>query len=218
MKKRQYHLEMESIFQTLPDDPVPKLLLHSCCGPCSTAVLEQLIPYFEIVLFYYNPCIAPQSEFERRLQAQKQLLAQMTPQHPITLVVPPYDHSNYQRAVDGVADTPEGGERCFRCIAERMEEAAKAALQYDCSWFTTTLSVSPHKNAPYLNACGERLAAQFHVSYLPSDFKKKGGYARSVALSEIYSLYRQDYCGCPQSLAEAIARRKAKDKFVENTN
>ena len=206
---------MEQIIAAIPAGEVPRLLLHSCCGPCSTAVLEQLMPHFEIVLFYYNPNIAPAEEFARRLETQKQLLSQLDPPHPITLVAPEYDDAPFWAAVKGVEDTPEMGERCERCIAQRMREALLAAQHYHCDYFTTTLTVSPHKNAPYINACGETLAGESAgesvVRYLPSDFKKKGGYARSVALSGEYSLYRQDYCGCPMSLREAIARRNARN-------
>lgn len=210
MEKRQYHKEMEREIAAIPEGQVPKLLLHSCCGPCSTAVLEQLIPYFEIVLFYYNPNIAPESEFDRRLATQKQLLEKLEHPYPITLLAPPYDDAPFWDAVKGVEDTPEMGERCERCIAQRMREAATAAKEQHCDYFTTTLTVSPHKNAPYINACGEEIAAEMSVRYLPSDFKKRGGYARSVALSAEYELYRQDYCGCPMSLREAEERRAAR--------
>lgn len=210
MEKRQYHLEMDTILKTLPHDPPPKLLLHSCCGPCSTAVLECLTPHFEIMLYYYNPCIAPEAEFLRRLETQKQLLARMEPVHPITLITPRYDNNEYISAVGDAYHTSEGGERCRRCISQRMTEAAKAAIAYGCDWFTTTLSVSPHKNAPYINACGERLEGEYPIRFLPSDFKKRGGYARSIALSHEFSLYRQDYCGCLQSLDEAESRRLAR--------
>ena len=217
MEKRQYHKEMEQIIAEIPAGTVPKLLLHSCCGPCSTAVLEQLIPYFEIVLFYYNPNIAPESEFNRRLETQKQLLLQLEHPYPITLVAPPYDDAPFWDAVKGVDNTPEMGERCEKCIAQRMQESLTAAIKYKCDYFTTTLSVSPHKNAPYINACGEEITAGQPVKYLPSDFKKRGGYARSVALSAEYGLYRQDYCGCPMSLREAEERRAARESKSENT-
>ena len=219
MEKRQYHKEMEREIAAIPEGKVPKLLLHSCCGPCSTAVLEQLIPHFEIVLFYYNPNIAPESEFDRRLAAQKQLLNHLEHPYPITLLAPPYDDAPFWEAVKGVENTPEMGERCERCIAQRMREAAIAANEQHCDYFTTTLTVSPHKNAPYINACGEEIAAEFSVRYLPSDFKKRGGYARSVALSAEYELYRQDYCGCPMSLREAEQRRAARElKSKNNVN
>lgn len=217
MEKRQYHREMAQIIAGIPEGTVPKLLLHSCCGPCSTAVLEQLTPYFEIVLFYYNPNIAPESEYDRRLETQKQLLGKLAHPYPVTLVAPPYDDAPFWEAVKGVEDTPEMGERCEKCIAQRMRESLFAAIKYKCDFFTTTLSVSPHKNALYINACGEALAAGQTVRYLPSDFKKKGGYARSVALSAEYGLYRQDYCGCPMSLREAEERRAARESQSKST-
>lgn len=217
MEKRQYHKEMEQIITGFPAGEVPKLLLHSCCGPCSTAVLEQLTPYFEIILFYYNPNIAPESEYDRRLETQKQLLEKLDHPHPITLIAPPYDDAPFWAAVKGAEHTPEMGERCERCIAQRMQESLAAAIQYQCDYFTTTLTVSPHKNAPYINSNGEKIADGQPVRYLPSDFKKRGGYARSVALSAEYELYRQDYCGCPMSLQEAEERRTARKSKCSET-
>lgn len=210
MIKRPYHKEMADIIAKIPAGTVPRLLLHSCCGPCSSAVLEQLTPHFEIVLFYYNPNIAPEEEYMRRLDTQKQLLAQLEHPYPIELVAPPYDAAPFWDAVKGVEHTPEMGERCEKCIAQRMHEALLAAKQYHCAFFTTTLTVSPHKNAQYINEVGAKLAGESGLQYLPSDFKKGGGYARSVALSEQFGLYRQDYCGCPMSLQEAEVRRAAK--------
>lgn len=207
MEKRQYHKEMAAEIASISAGTVPRLLLHSCCGPCSTAVLERLMPHFEIVLFYYNPNIAPREEFERRLETQKQLLKQLNAPHSVTLIAPPFDDAPFWQAVKGVEDTPEMGERCEKCIVLRMRESLTAAIRYGCDYFTTTLSVSPHKNAPFINACGEAIAAGAPVKYLPSDFKKSGGYARSVELSVLYGLYRQDYCGCPMSLREAEVRR-----------
>lgn len=216
MEKRQYHKEMSAMIEAIPAGEVPRLLLHSCCGPCSSAVLEQLVPYFEIVLFFYNPNIAPAEEFTSRLETQKQLLKHLSHPYPLTLVALPYDDAPFWEAVKGVEHTPEMGERCERCIRQRMSEALLAAEQYRCDFMTTTLTVSPHKNAQFINACGEALTADSSVRYLPSDFKKKGGYARSVALSAAYGLYRQDYCGCPMSLQEAIARRNVrKDEETE---
>lgn len=211
MEKRQYHKEMDAVLASLPTSSVPRLLLHSCCGPCSTAVLEQLMPYFDIVLYYYNPNIAPRKEYEKRLEVQKQLIVALQPTHGLTLVAPPYDDAPFWAAVKGVEQTPEMGERCEHCIEQRMREAAQAALTMHCDFFTTTLSVSPHKNAQFINECGEALAEEFLVSYLPADFKKRGGYPRSVVLSEKFGLYRQDYCGCPMSLQEAIERRNQRE-------
>ena len=212
MEKRQYHREMEKEIQRIPSGSIPKLLLHSCCGPCSSAVLEQLVPYFEIILFYYNPNIAPEEEYYRRLETQKQILAVLPHPHPLTLLAPEYHDSEFWDAVRGAEHTPEMGERCERCIAQRMTEAVQAAIMNGCDYVTTTLTVSPHKNALFINECGERLTAGKPVRYLPSDFKKKGGYARSVALSAEYHLYRQDYCGCPMSLQEAIERRNKNNR------
>ena len=210
MERRQYHKEMTAMIEAIPAGEVPRLLLHSCCGPCSTAVLEQLIPYFEIILFYYNPNISPAEEYIRRLETQKQLLERISHPHPIEIVAPPYDDAPFWQAVKGAEHTPEMGERCERCIRQRMEEALLAAERYDCRFMTTTLTVSPHKNAVYINSCGEEITKNTSLQYLPSDFKKKGGYARSVELSAQYGLYRQDYCGCPMTLQEAIQRREAK--------
>jgi predicted adenine nucleotide alpha hydrolase (AANH) superfamily ATPase len=215
--KTNYQLETDQIIAALPPQEKPTLLLHSCCGPCSTAVLEQLVPYFEIVLFYYNPNIAPEAEFYRRLETQKQVIDAVQHPHPITLLVPPYDDAEFWAAVRGAEHTPEMGERCERCIGQRMREAAIAARETGCGLFTTTLTVSPHKNAPFINACGEQLAGEYGVRYLPADFKKGGGYARSVALSGEYGLYRQDYCGCPMSLREAEARRAARENRTKTT-
>ncbi len=208
---------MAAVTAGIPAGTVPKLLLHSCCGPCSTAVLEQLTPHFEIVLFYYNPNIAPRAEFERRLETQKHLLELLPHPYPVTLVAPPYDDAPFWEAVRDVEDTPEMGARCEKCIAQRMQESLTAAIRYHCDYYTTTLSVSPHKNAPFINACGEALASGQPVRYLPSDFKKGGGYARSVELSGAYGLYRQEYCGCPMSLREAEARRAARELKSKTT-
>lgn len=205
--QRQYQREMEEHIRALPSDSVPHLLLHSCCGPCSTAVLEQLMPYFNITLLYYNPNIAPKEEFKKRLSTQRYLLQNLHPIHELRILAPPYDESAFWNAVGDAKDTPEMGERCERCIAQRMEQAAQIAADTGCSWFTTTLSVSPHKNADFVNHCGEGLAQKYHLQFLPADFKKRGGYARSVALSKTYHLYRQDYCGCPMSLKESQERR-----------
>lgn len=210
MERRQYHKEMTAMIEAIPAGEVPRLLLHSCCGPCSTAVLEHLIPYFEIILFYYNPNITPAEEYMLRLETQKQLLERISHPHPIEIAAPPYDDAPFWQAVKGAEHTPEMGERCERCIRQRMEEALLAAERYDCRFMTTTLTVSPHKNAVFINSCGEEITKNTSIQYLPSDFKKKGGYARSVELSAQYGLYRQDYCGCPMSLQEAIQRREAK--------
>ena len=208
MGGRNFRAEMERQIAEIPTGAVPRLLLHSCCGPCSSAVLETLTPYFEIVLFYYNPNIDTKEEFEKRLEMQKIVIDHTAHAYPITLRVPPYDDGEFWAAVKGAEHTPERGERCRRCIALRMREAAAAAKTYGCEAFTTTLSVSPHKDCDYINACGEEISAQTGMRYLYSDFKKQNGYARSVQLSREMQIYRQNYCGCVMSHQEADERAR----------
>lgn len=174
----------------------PTLLLHSCCGPCSTSVLERLLPYFSITVFYYNPNILPKEEYDKRLGEQRRLLASMG---GISLVEGKYDPQRFLFSVRGLEDEPEGGKRCERCFALRMEETARLCRDGGYDLFTTTLTVSPHKNAQMVNQACERAAASYHVAALPADFKKRGGYQRSLELSRHYALYRQSFCGCPFS-------------------
>lgn len=188
---------------------VPRLLLHSCCAPCSSYVLEYLSQYFEITVFYYNPNIFPEEEYVTRAEEQRKLIDALPSKHPIHLEVGPYEPERFYAMAKGLEKVPEGGERCFGCFRLRLEEAAKLAVAggYDC--FTTTLTISPLKNAAKLNEIGEELAEIYHVDHLPSDFKKKNGYKRSVELSAEYGLYRQNYCGCVFSKAEQQAREAA---------
>ncbi len=211
--KINYQLKLDQILDGL--EGTPRLLLHSCCAPCSSYVLEYLSRYFEITLFYYNPNIDPPEEYQRRLAEQKRLLAALPVKPTVTLIAGDYDPLVYADAVRGVEDTPEGGQRCRRCIARRLEEAAKLCLAQGCHWFTTTLTISPHKDAPFINACGTALAEKYGVRFLPSDFKKRGGYQRSIQLSGIYQLYRQDFCGCIYSRQEAEQRRMRKTTQTE---
>lgn len=183
---------------------VPRLLLHSCCGPCSSYVLEYLSGYFDITILYYNPNIYPAEEFDKRAEAQRQLLAGMTFKNPVRLVVADYHPEEFDDAAAGHASAPEGGARCLTCFALRLEETAKRARDEGYDYFTTTLSVSPHKNAEALNSIGGALGEKYGAGYLYADFKKRGGYQRSVALSKELGLYRQTYCGCRYSLASAV--------------
>jgi predicted adenine nucleotide alpha hydrolase (AANH) superfamily ATPase len=178
----------------------PKLLLHSCCGPCSSYVLEYLTKYFTITIIYYNPNIYPESEFEKRAAVQRSLLTDMRFSNPVDLVVCDYEPAPFNEAVRGLENEPEGGKRCGKCFELRLKETARLAKDLNYDFFTTTLSVSPHKNAQALNELGEKLAEEYGVPYLFSDFKKRDGYKRSIELSELYGLYRQDYCGCLYSL------------------
>lgn len=203
MNPRNYQKELEKIIEELKEQRrVPRLLLHSCCAPCSSYVLEYLSNYFEITVYYYNPNIYPPSEYQKRVEEQQRLIDSMNLVHPVFMEAGAYEPDEFYRTIQGYEKEPEGGERCFRCYELRLQEAAKVALAGRFDYFTTTLSISPLKNAAKLNEIGEKLAKEYRVSYLPSDFKKKNGYKRSVELSAEYGLYRQDYCGCVYSKRE----------------
>ena len=180
----------------------PRLLLHSCCAPCSSYVLEYLSNYFSITVFYYNPNIYPPEEFGKRVEEQQRLIGELPVKHPVSFLEGPYEPERFYDMARGLEALPEGGERCFRCYRLRLEEAAQMARAGGFDYFTTTLSISPLKNAQKLNEIGAYLAEEYKVPYLFSDFKKKNGYKRSTELSAQYGLYRQDYCGCVFSLRE----------------
>lgn len=186
---------------------VPRLLLHSCCGPCSSYVLEYLSQYFYITVLYYNPNIYPEEEYHKRAKEQQRLIEQLPSKYPISFVEGVFEPQRFYEMARGMEDMPEGGERCFGCYELRLKEAAVHAVQLGMDYFTTTLSISPLKNADLLNGTGDRLAKEYGVRYLNSDFKKRDGYKRSVALSEEYGLYRQYYCGCEFS-------KKQRDKEI----
>lgn len=169
----------------------PKLLLHSCCGPCSSSVLELLTKYFEVTLLYYNPNIYPEEEYIKRLGEQKKLLEKLN----IKLISGDYNYELYKDKVKGLEDEKEGGLRCDKCIEMRMEKACLMAKEMGFEYFTTTLSVSPHKNSKMINKIGFMLEEKYNVKYLYSDFKKQDGFKRSIELSKKYDLYRQNYCG-----------------------
>jgi len=203
MNPRNYQKELDQIIEGLKEQKkVPKLLIHSCCAPCSSYVLEYLSQYFEITVYFYNPNIYPPMEYIRRVEEQERLINEMKFLHPVTLQTGAYEPGEFYRIVEGLEKEPEGGLRCFRCYELRIQEAAKIAQAGRFDYFTTTLSISPLKNADKLNEIGEKLAREYRVSYLPSDFKKKNGYKRSVELSKEHDLYRQDYCGCVFSQRE----------------
>ncbi len=173
----------------------PTLLLHACCAPCSSAVLEYLREHFNITLFFYNPNISPESEFNYRLEELKRLIVEMNLSN-IEIVVPAYNNEEFEELAKGLENLPEGDKRCKKCYRLRLARTAEYAKEKGFDYFTTTLSVSPYKNAQLLNEIGAELEKEFGVSYLYSDFKKKEGYKRSCELSKKYNLYRQNYCGC----------------------
>lgn len=201
MKKMNYQKEMEAQISSLRGSR-PSLLLHSCCGPCSSYVLECLTKHFGVTVFFYNPNIYPREEYEKRLAAQRRLLRDMPADigAKVDFIQAEYDPQSFSGALKGLEDEPEGGARCARCISMRMEAAARTAGERGFEFFTTTLSVSPHKDAELINHTGGLLAEKYEVGYLFADFKKRDGYRRSVALSEKYGLYRQNYCGCRYSV------------------
>lgn len=208
--KENYSLRLEKTLKSLSlSGARPRLLLHSCCGPCSSYVLEYLAPYFDITVFYYNPNISPEAEFRFRAEEQQRLLAEMPLPSPVGFLYGEYEPEKFYALAKGHETEPEGGERCFSCYRLRLARTAEAAAAGGFDYFTTTLSISPHKNAQILNAIGGELAAEYGVAYLFSDFKKKDGYRRSCQLSQEYGLYRQDYCGCIYSKQEAEARKAA---------
>lgn len=199
---RNFQKELDKLIAQIPEGVVPKLLLHSCCAPCSSYVLEYLSQYFEIILFYYNPNIFPPEEYAKRVEEQRLLIETLSVKYPIHFVEGRYRQEEFYQAVKGLEKIQEGGERCFVCYELRMRESAVLAKKLGCDYFTTTLSISPLKNAGKINEIGERLETEYGVKHLPSDFKKKNGYKRSVELSSEYGLYRQDYCGCVYSKRE----------------
>lgn len=204
MNQCNYQKELEKILNKLGQE-TPRLFLHSCCAPCSSYCLEYLCTYFAITVFYYNPNISREVEYRHRVEEQKRLIAAYNAQgkgHPIEIVEGDYDPALFFEIAKGYENCPEGGERCFRCFDLRLRETARLAKEGGYDYFATTLTISPLKNAAKINEIGAGLAGDFGVAWLPSDFKKRNGYKRSVELSNEYNLYRQDYCGCAFSKAE----------------
>ena len=178
----------------------PTLFLHSCCGPCSTYVLEYLSKYFDITLFFYNPNIYPEEEYLKRLETQRGVMLKHNALSDVKMISLPYNHDEFLNAVKGLEQEHEGGARCLECFRLRMEMTARIAVEKNFDFFSTTLSVSPHKNATLLNELGKELSEKYGIEYLYSDFKKREGYKRSIELSKELGLYRQEYCGCEFSL------------------
>ena len=197
MYKKNYQKELEGILDSIAyTGERPKLLLHSCCGPCSSYVLEYLSPYFDITVLYYNPNIYPEKEYDERLSEQKRLIEEMKTEGNVSIMECGYDPERYYEAVKGFENDIEGGIRCEKCFELRLKKTAAVAKELGFDYFGTTLTVSPHKNEQIINMIGLQLEDGSGLRFLPSDFKKKDGYKRSIELSKEYSLYRQDYCGC----------------------
>ena len=189
-----------------------KLLLHACCAPCSSAVLEKLGNFFDITIFYYNPNITDENEYIKRVEEIKKFISSFSVKYPIKLIEGRYNPLEFFAVSKGLENEKERGKRCFKCYGLRLEETAKIADNLKFDYFTTTLTLSPYKNAIWLNEIGEELDKKYNCTYLYSDFKKKNGYKRSIELSKEYNLYRQDYCGCVYSKAEYLKKINEKDK------
>lgn len=196
MKENYQRILDKIIEQHQKSEELPKLLLHSCCAPCSSYVLEYLTQYFSITVFYYNPNIWPEEEYKKRVAEQQQLIKEMPVKHAVSFIEGEYCPEVFFAMAKGMEHLPEKGERCYHCYEMRLRESAKIAKEMNYDYFCTTLSISPLKNAQWLNEIGRNLEKEFGVKWLCSDFKKKEGYKRSIQLSEEYGLYRQNYCGC----------------------
>ena len=186
------------------------LLLHACCAPCSSAVLERLSNFFKITIIYYNPNITEEKEYLKRLTELKDFIKKIKTKYPINIIDTRYDPKEFFTIAKGLEKEKERGKRCYECYKLRLEETAKVAKKQGFDFFTTTLTLSPYKNTTWLNEIGEELSKKYQASYLYSDFKKKNGYKRSIELSKEYNLYRQDYCGCIYS--------KLEREEIKNTN
>lgn len=204
MNHINYGKILDKTIETIQQQGItPTLLLHSCCAPCSSYVLEYLSRYFSITVLYYNPNIFPAEEYTYRIQEQEKLIQALPVQNKIHFIATEYQPEDFYSKVRGHEDDREGGERCFICYELRLQEAAKYAIKGGFDYFTTTLSISPMKNAAKLNEIGRQIAEEYGIKYLFSDFKKKNGYQRSVELSKEYGLYRQNYCGCVYSKTQS---------------
>ena len=210
MNRRNYQKELDRIIQKR-GTRLPRVLLHSCCGPCSSAVLEYLTQYFDVTLLWYNPNIYPREEFDRRFKTQVELIEKMGLAEKVSVLAEPWKSEDYYARIKGLEDEPEGGRRCEACFRLRLIEAARLAKHYGFDYFCTTLTLSRHKDADLINRLGEEIGRAAGVSWLPSDFKKRDGENRSVELSEKYGIYRQLYCGCEFSLRrrQAVADERA---------
>ena len=210
LQKINYQKELDRLITDLQkEEKVPTLLLHSCCAPCSSYVLEYLSNYFRITVLYYNPNIYPESEYSKRIIEQQTLIGEMRTKYPVQFIAGSYDKEKFYAMAKGLEEVKEGGVRCFQCYELRLRETAEIAKAGGYDYFTTTLSISPLKNAAKLNEIGLKLAEEYGVAYLTSDFKKKNGYKRSVELSAQYGLYRQDYCGCEFSMRQCLEEQQA---------
>jgi len=201
--KQNEQIEMEKIIEKeQQNNNIPTLLLHSCCAPCSSYVLETLSNYFKITIFYYNPNIYPIEEYLKRKEEEKRFIKEFDSKYKIEMLDCDYEGNLFFDMAKGLENKKEGEERCYLCYNLRMKKTAIEAKNNNFDYFTTTLSISPYKNSTWINEIGRNLEKEYNIKYLPADFKKKKGYKRSIELSSTYNLYRQDYCGCIYSKVE----------------
>jgi len=208
LEKINYDRKFSDIVRGLKDGEKPSLLLQCCCGPCSSAVLERLCSNFKVTVFFYNPNIYPETEYNKRLEHMMLLLKSIGRENEVTFLECKYDPESFYDAVKGHESDREGGARCALCFSLRLDETAKTAKKLGFDYFCSTLTVSPHKNADVINKIGFALGEKHGIKFLPSDFKKKDGYKRSIELSKNFGLYRQEYCGCQFSLESAAENIK----------
>ena len=208
MNKINYQKKLDIILKQISDtNTKKKIMMHSCCAPCSSYVLSYLAPYFDITVLYYNPNITDKDEYQKRKNEQIRLISELLAENPdyrIDIADCDYDPNVFFGMAKGLEDCREGGERCFRCYRLRLGKAAEAAADGGFDYFCTTLTISPLKNAEKINEIGNELSEKYGVSFLPSDFKKKEGFKRSIELSKKYDLYRQNYCGCIYSKRQTL--------------
>ena len=200
--KTNYQKQTDDVILSLPEGTKPTLLLHSCCGPCSSYVLEYLTRYFDVTVLFYGPNVQPEAEYDKRLHYQREVLKHL----PAKLMECEYDGAAFEEIARGLEAEPEGGARCTACFLLRLEETAKRAAAGGFDYYCTTLTVSPHKDPERINAIGAAMGERYGVRWLPSDFKKRNGYLRSIQLAKEYGLYRQDWCGCRFSHGETGER------------
>ena len=200
-------IEMEKIIKMEQEkNNTPSLLLHSCCAPCSSYVLELLANHFNITIFYYNPNIYPEEEYLKRKEEEKRFIKEFPTKNKVSFLDCDYDGMEFFKIASGLENLKEGEKRCYLCYSLRMKKTAITAKDNNFDYFATTLSISPYKNSSWINEIGRNLEKEYDIHYLPADFKKKNGYKRSIELSKIYGLYRQDYCGCIYSKIERQKR------------
>ena len=215
MNRRNYARELDRIIERR-GNTIPRVLLHACCGVCSSSVLEYLTKYFDVTILWYNPNIFPEAEFNKRFGALVDLLGKMNLTEKVSILAEPWNHDAYLKRIEGLENEPEGGKRCTECFRLRLLECARLAKLYGYDYFCTTLTLSRHKDAVLLNSIGEEMSDAFAVKWLPSDFKKRNGENRAMKLSDELGIYKQLYCGCEfsYSIRQEGTSKKAPLKHV----